>query len=723
MPLIGASKYFSGFSPQSIPGCSLWLDAADSNVMTLSGSNVTAWRDKSGNGYNFTVHPSHTSPTYSSNAINGLNSLFFQGAGSGGTRYNILYNTSIPVNGPAFSIFTVVRRNATAPSSTGGNYILTDNANSRLLYITYTSNFLLTSTANSTSGWNDITVNTPGQTLLATSISGMVVSGSVLTPYVNGTAQNTKGGTTTSFTGLSIGDVLNANESGQTWTGFISEILLYNVAVTTPQRQQIEGYLANKWGLKANIPTTHPFKSLTPFGRPFIPVDISQCLLWLDGSEPSSLSLSGSNVTTWRDKSGNAKNLTPGSFSSPTYASNGVTFTGNAGLTFSGGLSSFYDIFVIATPLASTASWRTLMQVAGGTATHTILVETGSIRLGTWFNGFSQFGSLTWGASNALLFARLNSNLTMNASMNGTVALTAPTAAVGAATSSTINIGNAPGTQPWGTLYEFIVYDGALTLGQRQLVETYLVNKWGLRGLTPSNHPTRLIAPLSGAFSPLVLSNCGMWLDAADATSLTLSGTNVVRWNDKSGNTRHAVSTGNPQLGTMTTGRPAIVLSGTNYFDVSGASTLSGGAMTIFAQASATTNSRNLLAIWGNTRVITFQLYYNGNIIFFTSNTLFFNSNAMCCIIENPATTVCSSFFNGRTDNTTTAASFTPTSQFVLGANWNYSNGWIGNIQEVIIYNRALPAAERQQVEGYLAGKWGLMPTLVAGHPYKSATP
>ena len=254
----------TSFLPPQVGGCTLWLDGADATAVTVSGSNVTQWSDKSGNGYHFTVHPSHTSPTYSSNAINGLNGLFFQGAGSGGTRYNILYNTSIPVNGPAFSIFTVARRNATAPSSTGGNYILTDNTNSRLLYITYTSNFLLTSTANSTSGWNDITVNTPGQTLFATSVSGMVVNGSVLTPYVNGTAQNTKGGTTTSFTGLSIGDVLNANESGQTWTGFICEIMIYSIALTTTQRQSIEGYLANKWKLTASLPSGHPYKAFKP---------------------------------------------------------------------------------------------------------------------------------------------------------------------------------------------------------------------------------------------------------------------------------------------------------------------------------------------------------------------------------------------------------------------------------------------------------------------------
>ena len=45
--MLGTSKSVWGFDPRSVPGCSLWLDGADSNSMTLSGSNVTAWTDKS----------------------------------------------------------------------------------------------------------------------------------------------------------------------------------------------------------------------------------------------------------------------------------------------------------------------------------------------------------------------------------------------------------------------------------------------------------------------------------------------------------------------------------------------------------------------------------------------------------------------------------------------------------------------------------------------------
>ena len=59
-----------GFIPTQVSGCSLWLDAADSSTVTLSGSTATQWNDKSGNGRNSTS----CSATYS-NRINGLSCM------------------------------------------------------------------------------------------------------------------------------------------------------------------------------------------------------------------------------------------------------------------------------------------------------------------------------------------------------------------------------------------------------------------------------------------------------------------------------------------------------------------------------------------------------------------------------------------------------------------------------------------------------------------------
>ena len=46
----------------------------------------------------------------------------------------------------------------------------------------------------------------------------------------------------------------------------VSEIVMYNTVLDTTQRQKIEGYLAWKWGLQANLPSGHPYKSAAPTG-------------------------------------------------------------------------------------------------------------------------------------------------------------------------------------------------------------------------------------------------------------------------------------------------------------------------------------------------------------------------------------------------------------------------------------------------------------------------
>jgi hypothetical protein len=41
-------------------------------------------------------------------------------------------------------------------------------------------------------------------------------------------------------------------------------MIIYNRTLTTSERQTVEGYLAWKWGIQANLPATHPFKNFPP---------------------------------------------------------------------------------------------------------------------------------------------------------------------------------------------------------------------------------------------------------------------------------------------------------------------------------------------------------------------------------------------------------------------------------------------------------------------------
>ena len=240
-----------------------------------------------------------------------------------------------------------------------------------------------------------------------------------------------------------------------------------------------------------------------------------------------------------------------------------------------------------------------------------------------------------------------------------------------------------------------------------------------LRSLYPVKQrdflPTDLGAPID------------LWLDAADSSTLVLSGSTVTQWNDKSGFRRNGIATGAPQLGTTTTGRQAITFGGSDFFKLTNniSPNFTRSNMTWFIVAYATAD-RNLMHLFTNQRIISFQLYYNSQVgnFFFTPSKPFLNQNTICTIVENVGVQA-AAFING-----TGAAGMTQSSlavpigsEITVGAHGDYTNAWIGNIQETIIYSTPLSTADRQKIEGYLAWKWGTEGSLPTNHPYKNAKP
>jgi hypothetical protein len=81
-------------------------------------------------------------------------------------------------------------------------------------------------------GWNDVAANTPSITVTQQSVMSFINLSSVITPYINGTAQNTKNGSTSSITtqlGL-------ASYGGQEWAGIVSELIVFSNLSTTERR-------------------------------------------------------------------------------------------------------------------------------------------------------------------------------------------------------------------------------------------------------------------------------------------------------------------------------------------------------------------------------------------------------------------------------------------------------------------------------------------------------
>ena len=86
------------------------------------------------------------------------------------------------------------------------------------------------------------------------------VSGTA-TGYING---NRIGSNTTRTSSGQLNFVLGRQDGNPFLNGYIYEVIVYNTAVSTAQRQTVEGYLAWKWNLVSSLPANHPYKLFPP---------------------------------------------------------------------------------------------------------------------------------------------------------------------------------------------------------------------------------------------------------------------------------------------------------------------------------------------------------------------------------------------------------------------------------------------------------------------------
>jgi hypothetical protein len=118
------------------------------------------------------------------------------------------------------------------------------------------------------------TFNPTNLPLLMTGVANGIANGNI-GRYNGATLATTPLNNATTFvnlTGVTI-DLIGANDARNFDT---AEILLYGRVLTASEYEQVEGYLAWKWGLVGNLPITHPFRFIPPiFSLPVPPTPIS----------------------------------------------------------------------------------------------------------------------------------------------------------------------------------------------------------------------------------------------------------------------------------------------------------------------------------------------------------------------------------------------------------------------------------------------------------------
>jgi hypothetical protein len=246
----------------SMISTALWLDAADSSTLfttntgstlVVSGDTVGRWNDKSGNNRNVIQATESNRPLFTADLLNGLPLLTFDGS------TDQLVNTAVglPTGAADRSLFVVYRPLRTSASNTVFSQG-TESATGRWFALQFRSNpvgdpYFAGFGADASSG---------DSIELADKIAVVTYNGTTVNVFKNGTSKasasrtlNTTGNT------LRIGTSPDQTEYANCR---IAEIVMTSSSVSANTRQRIDGYLAHKWGLTANLSNVHPYKTVGP---------------------------------------------------------------------------------------------------------------------------------------------------------------------------------------------------------------------------------------------------------------------------------------------------------------------------------------------------------------------------------------------------------------------------------------------------------------------------
>jgi hypothetical protein len=260
--------------------------------------------------------------------------------------------------------------------------------------------------------------------------------------------------------------------------------------------------------------------------------------------------------------------------------------------------------------------------------------------------------------------------------------------------------------------------------------------------------------------NPTSLTGLQLWLDASDPSvlfdatsggSLVAADGTVKRWEDKSGNNRHAAeaTNGPTRKAAIQGGQDVVRFDGSNDILAIASSTatfqfLHSQDSTLFIVGRpGTTANPNAVYVFvdnnGRSNNVGFSFWYddrasqtrndmpitisgNGSVAVFqnadavSGNKFTANTFSLISIVSTPAAATASrvalrtnggASFGGNTQTGSVSASGA-TGDLHIGGNINDGELLNGDICEIIIYNAALSDADREAVETYLLAKWGI---------------
>ena len=296
---------------------------------------------------------------------------------------------------------------------------------------------------------------------------------------------------------------------GNTRTGPIGEIILFDRVLSETNRQLVEGYLAHRWNALSTLPSNHPYK----VNPPFTPYDLSP-RIWLDAHD-----LGSTPVTNWPDRTGNHIDFSQSinnSSAQPTFGFDGlktgfpaVGFDGIAHILecdlerpFGEVIGDCFVIFVTKPTVVNETG--TLFQLTGSDLTGQRWQSHAP-----WSDGVLYFdvGQSSGTGRISAPYGVVGGDIIITSFYNSPTdgvqevykdgeLLVGDTSAVSVQVSGPPTIGGGVGGAFQRTsIAEMIVIQNTVPETHRQLLEGYLAHKWELTANLPTNHPYKTSAP------------------------------------------------------------------------------------------------------------------------------------------------------------------------------------------------------------------------------------
>jgi hypothetical protein len=244
------------FTPSSIAGLKAWYDASDTATISLSGSAVTQWNDKSGNSFNLTQGTALRRPQSGVNTLNSLNVITFDGNdllqaatasdwtflhnSTGGTIFFAAYFNTVSIEGVLVTTAFSSSQSGIYVARNGADLLLTEvyRGTGGTFVSSLTSGTLTDNTAKYASMVLDNSNATAANRLIYKINAGSNLTGNTYTGTPSASAPNN---------GLYVGAYDTAGSNGL--QGRIAEIIIYTGVLSGTDISNVNSYLASKWAI------------------------------------------------------------------------------------------------------------------------------------------------------------------------------------------------------------------------------------------------------------------------------------------------------------------------------------------------------------------------------------------------------------------------------------------------------------------------------------------